>query len=202
MNFEGSATAITQNRRASVNYVKEMRANVGVSEETRIRNAFETLDGNDDGFVEAKDLQAILLRFGYKPKKITSMGNSECEELIWTVDDSMNGALSWDDFKSWYQRCKENEVLQEPEVLFTAVEFLMYDISRDGTVDFEECMELLFRRYGKDKLEEQTNEFFQGAEKEFVTFNQFLDFTRRKRQEAIQKMEAKKKGVAKSLPRI
>jgi len=57
-------------------------------------------------------------------------------------------------------------------------------------------------RYGKDKLEEQTNEFFQGAEKEFVTFNQFLDFTRRKRQEAIQKMEAKKKGVAKSLPRI
>ncbi len=29
-----------------------------------------------------------------------------------------------------------------------------------GTIDMDECMEILFRRFGKEQLEEKTNEFF------------------------------------------
>ena len=33
----------------------------------------------------------------------------------------------------------------------------MHDKDASGTIDMDECMEILFRRFGKDKLEERTN---------------------------------------------
>ena len=36
----------------------------------------------------------------------------------------------------------------------------MHDKDSSGTIDMDECMEILFRRFGKDQLEEKTNEFF------------------------------------------
>ena len=36
----------------------------------------------------------------------------------------------------------------------------MHDKDSSGTIDMDECMEILFRRFGKDQLEERTNEFF------------------------------------------
>ena len=48
----------------------------------------------------------------------------------------------------------------EPRKLFNVVEFMMHDKDSSGTIDMDECMEILFRRFGKDQLEERTNEFF------------------------------------------
>ena len=36
----------------------------------------------------------------------------------------------------------------------------MHDKDSSGTIDMDECMEILFRRFGKEQLEEKTNEFF------------------------------------------
>ena len=46
----------------------------------------------------------------------------------------------------------------EPRKLFNVVEFMMHDKDSSGTIDMDECMEILFRRFGKDQLEERTNE--------------------------------------------
>ena len=45
----------------------------------------------------------------------------------------------------------------EPRKLFNVVEFMMHDKDSSGTIDMDECMEILFRRFGKDQLEERTN---------------------------------------------
>ena len=37
---------------------------------------------------------------------------------------------------------------------------MMHDKDEGGTIDKDECMEILFRRFGKEQLEERTNEFF------------------------------------------
>ena len=34
---------------------------------------------------------------------------------------------------------------------------MMHDKDSSGTIDMDECMEILFRRFGKDQLEERTN---------------------------------------------
>ena len=36
----------------------------------------------------------------------------------------------------------------------------MHDKDSSGTIDMDECMEILFRRFGKEQLEERTNDFF------------------------------------------
>ena len=48
----------------------------------------------------------------------------------------------------------------EPRKLFNVVEFMMHDKDSSGTIDMDECMEILFRRFGKEDLEQRTNEFF------------------------------------------
>ena len=48
----------------------------------------------------------------------------------------------------------------EPRKLFNVVEFMMHDKDASGTIDMDECMEILFRRFGKEQLEERTNDFF------------------------------------------
>ena len=48
----------------------------------------------------------------------------------------------------------------EPRKLFNVVEFMMHDKDSSGTIDMDECMEILFRRFGKEQLEERTNDFF------------------------------------------
>merc|ERR1711998_531125 len=45
----------------------------------------------------------------------------------------------------------------EPRKLFNVVEFMMHDEDSSGTIDMDECMEILFRRFGKEQLEERTN---------------------------------------------
>ena len=61
--------------------------------------------------------------------------------------------------------------------LFNVVEFMMHDKDCSGTIDMEECMEILFRRFGKEQLEAKVNEFFgqdEDGDNE-VTFTEFLN---------------------------
>ena len=59
-----------------------------------------------------------------------------------------------------FDRCRSDKTGLEPRKLFNVVEFMMHDKDASGSIDVDECMEILFRRFGKDELEERTNEFF------------------------------------------
>ena len=60
------------------------------------------------------------------------------------------------------RRCGSRDGWQtglEPRKLFNVVEFMMHDKDCSGTIDMDECMEILFRRFGKEQLEARVNEF-------------------------------------------
>ena len=64
----------------------------------------------------------------------------------------------------------------EPRTLFNVVEFMMHDKDQSGTIDIDECMEILFRRFGKELLESKVNEFM-GKDEDGdndITFTEFL----------------------------
>ena len=80
--------------------------------------------------------------------------------MIWEVDEDCDHAVSWDEFKLMFHRCRNDRTGLEPRKLFNVVEFMMHDKDSSGTIDMDECMEILFRRFGKDQLEQRTNDFF------------------------------------------
>ena len=88
------------------------------------------------------------------------ISKAEVEDMIWEVDEDCDKCVSWDEFKLMFERCRHDKTGLEPRKLFNVVEFMMHDKDASGTIDMDECMEILFRRFGKDQLEERTNEFF------------------------------------------
>jgi len=84
--------------------------------------------------------------------------------------------------------------------LFNVVEFMMHDKDSSGTIDMDECMEILFRRFGKDQLEERTNEFFKHDTDgdnaiSFTEFQKQMSCIRPKRRDAS-KLSGNKSNVS------
>ena len=120
-----------------------------------LRRVFEAMDKNKDNRIDFKELNEILLSLGYKAKK------AEVEDMIWEVDEDCDKCVSWDEYKLMFQRCRHDKTGLEPRKLYNVVEFMMHDKDNSGEIDMDECMEILFRRFGKDMLEEKTKQFFQ-----------------------------------------
>lgn len=119
-----------------------------------LRRVFEQVDKNKDGKIDFKELDEQLVKLDYRAKRV------EVEDMIWEVDEDCDHMVSWEEFKLMFHRCRSDKTGLEPRKLFNVVEFMMHDKDSSGTIDMDECMEILFRRFGKDQLEERTNEFF------------------------------------------
>ena len=140
-----------------------------------LRRVFEAIDKNRDSKLDAKELNAVLVKLGYTAKK------QEIEDMIWEVDEDCDKCVSWDEFKLMFERCRTDKTGLEPRKLFNVVEFMMHDKDASGTIDMDECMEILFRRFGRDLLEEKVDEFMQNDEDgdNTITFTEFLHMDQR-----------------------
>ena len=140
-----SAAADREAQRREHNEQKELES---------LRRVFEALDRNKVGKIGFKELNDQLVKLDYRAKRV------EVEDMIWEVDEDCDHHVSWDEFKLMFHRCRNDRTGLEPRKLFNVVEFMMHDKDSSGTIDMDECMEILFRRFGKEQLEERTNEFF------------------------------------------
>ena len=101
---------------------------------------------------------------------------SVVEDLIWEVDEDCDSMISWEEFKAMFYRVRHDKTGWEPRRLFNLVEFMMHDKDQSGSIDMDECMEILFRRFGKDQLEARVNDFMThdiNSDKE-ISFSEFL----------------------------
>ena len=119
-----------------------------------LSRVFARLDKKSDAKVDVDELWEHLKFLGYKCKK------AECEDMIWEVDEDCDRCVNWEEFKTMFYRVRHDKSGWEPRRLFNVVEFMMHDKDCSGTIDMDECMEILFRRFGKDQLEQRTNDFF------------------------------------------
>ena len=59
-----------------------------------------------------------------------------------------------------YYRCRQDKSGCEPKRLFTLAEFMIYDKDGSGTVNEDECMEMMYARFGKENVERMTEDLF------------------------------------------
>ena len=110
---------------------------------SRLRTVFNTIDTKNDGKVDPEELENQLLRLGYAPQP------GEARDMIWEVDDDGNGAIKWRQFRKLYSRVREDNDGREPRRLYNVIEFMVFDIDNDGSIDLTEVMQLFYQRYGK-----------------------------------------------------
>ena len=97
--------------------------------------------------VHNEDMNEALIELGKKHTK------KEIEDMIWEVDENLDGCVDWEEFKLMYSRNIADKTGLEPFQLFNVVQFMMYDKDSSGQVSIDETMTMLFQRYGKERLE-------------------------------------------------
>jgi len=135
-----------------------------------LQRVFERLDRNGDKKIDAEELSEHLKFLGQKTKM------SEVQDMIWEVDEDGDKALCWDEFKTMFYRVRADKSGWEPRKFFNVVEFMMLDKDGSGVIDVDECMELLFRRFGKAEVEAKVTDFMTADEDgdNNITFTEFL----------------------------
>jgi len=155
------------------------RAEYNESQELEnLQRVFHILSHQKPGALTEKDAPKVnpdkladaLKKLQYKCKR------TDVEDMIWEVDEDCDGMISWEEFKAMFYRVRHDKTGWEPRRLFNVVEFMMHDKDQSGNIDMDECMEILFRRFGKDHLEARVNEFMvndEDGDKE-ISFTEFL----------------------------
>mmetsp|Transcript_31451 Transcript_31451/g.68749 ORF Transcript_31451/g.68749 Transcript_31451/m.68749 type:complete len:204 (-) Transcript_31451:562-1173(-) len=146
-----------------------------------LQRVFDRLDRKADKKIDAEELFEYLKFLGHKCKK------AEVEDMIWEVDEDCDRCVAWDEFKTMFYRVRNDKSGFEPRRLFNVVEFMMHDKDCSGTIDMDECMEILFRRFGKELLESKVKEFMSKDEDgdNDITFTEFLQMDRKNDQSQI-----------------
>ena len=109
---------------------------------------FKRINKKGDGRMSAADL---VVEFNFLGHKATDKEAALC---IWEVDDDNDGHVDWDEFRTVFFRVRDDLTNCEPRRLFNLVDFLMLDKNHSGSVDMDECITLLYARYGKQPVEE------------------------------------------------
>ena len=134
--------------------------------------------------ISPMDVARVFQFLGLKPNKTMVL------LIIWEVDDDLDGHVNYEEFLTMYKRCIVSEKLArahgleprlEPRKLFNLVQFLMYDKTFKGKVTVEETLQILFVRYGRDKLDDEIKAIFgdeeknkDGSDKE-ITYGEYVD---------------------------
>lgn len=111
---------------------------------------------------------------GVRPTK------TEVKNMIWEVDDDLDGMISRYEFDTMYKRAISDESGYEPKKFFNLIQFLMYDKKFRGRVTVEETLQILYVRYGRERLDEEIKAIFgddektnDGQEKE-ITYSEYV----------------------------
>ena len=98
--------------------------------------------------------------------------------MIWEVDENLDGQVDWNEFYLMFVRNINDSSGLEPSQLFSVVQFMMFDKDGGGTVSADECMEMIYMRYGKDQLEAKMADLFAADDGDGeLSFAEYLEAT-------------------------
>ena len=124
---------------------------------SNLKRVFRALDLGDDGYIDTEELYEAQKKLGGR------LSRHEVEDIIWEVDDDMDGRLSMNDYLTTYRRSQSDEEGFEPRRFFSIVEFLLMDRDCSGEITIDEAMTTLFERQGAHNLGDVTKEFFRAV---------------------------------------
>eukprot|EP01039_Chlorochromonas_danica_P007670 gene7670-8477_t len=107
-----------------------------------------------DHKISFRDLDAILKTLG------ATFHRKQIDQLIWEVDENLDGMVDFDELQLTYYRNLTDSSGSEPCFFFKILEFLIFDASHKGYIIEDDCMEILYARYGGGNLEREMKLLF------------------------------------------
>lgn len=101
-----------------------------------------------------KDLDAVLKSLG------SAFSKKQIEHMIWEVDENLDEFIDFDELQLTYYRNITDATGNEPCLFFKILEFLIFDASHKGYIIEDDCMEILYARYGGGYLEREMKLLF------------------------------------------
>ena len=80
-------------------------------------------------------------------KLCNEFAKDELDNMIWEVDENLDGYISEDEFKNMYKKCITDENEEESKKLFYLTQFLMYDKDQKHEITVEDTLEILCARH-------------------------------------------------------
>ena len=115
----------------------------------------ENLNANPAKKISVADVSEMVRRLRNKtPNKI------DMQEMLWEVDEDLDQALNWPEFKLMFTRNILDITGLEPSRMFYLTQFLIYDHNENGMVSVDETMNMLYARYGRAVMEMKLKELF------------------------------------------
>ncbi|KAL4096156.1 hypothetical protein PRIC1_009520 [Phytophthora ramorum] len=134
--------------------------------------------------IDTKALMTIYEQLGYS---FATQEKSRLEEVIWQVNDDLDGAIGFEEFVNSYVRSRNDRSGLEPSEIFFLTCFLMFDKENCGRISLDDAMSILYLKYGEAMEREMEIHFGklldEGAH--FVTFAEFHEATIKRMGELI-----------------
>lgn len=124
-------------------------------------------DENDEDKKEEKETKK---KFSFKAirKTLRNLCNEyakdDISQMIWEVDENLDGYVSEDEFNNMYKKCIIDEKEEEGKKLFYLVQFLMYDIEKKHFITVEDTLEILCAR-NQEEMDKNIDAIFDEVEK-------------------------------------
>ena len=80
-------------------------------------------------------------------KLCNEFAKDELDNMIWEVDENLDGYISEDEFENMYKKCITDESEEESKKLFYLTQFLMYDKDQKHEITVEDTLEILCARH-------------------------------------------------------
>ena len=138
------------NENAKQKQMKIPKSNYKSQLEKKTKKNYKNKDEEDD---EPKEKKPPKKKFSKKAlrKVIRTLchefAKDELDNMIWEVDENLDGYVSEDEFENMYKKCITDEKEQEGKKLFYLAQFLMYDKDEKHEITVEDTLEILCARH-------------------------------------------------------
>ena len=124
----------------------------------KFKSKLEKLDkknykGKNEEEIEPKEKKSPKKKFSQKAlrkiirKLCKEFAKDELDNMIWEVDENLDGYVSEDEFENMYKKCITDENEEEGKKLFYLTQFLMYDKDQKHEITVEDTLEILCARH-------------------------------------------------------
>lgn len=123
-------------------------------------DSFSITDHN----ITSDDIEALLQHLG------TSLSKKKIKTMIWECDEKGDWVIDWEEFQLTSYRNIHDTTGCEPNAFFRIIEFVTFDSMHKGFIVEDDCMDILYARYGSVRLEQEMHTIF-GAVRKKVSGN-------------------------------
>jgi Ca2+-binding EF-hand superfamily protein len=138
------------NEKAKQKQMKIPKSNFKSKLETTYKKNYKNKDEEDE---EPKEKKPPKKKFSKKAlrKVIRTLchefAKDELDNMIWEVDENLDGYVSEDEFQNMYKKCISDEKEEVGKKLFYLAQFLMYDKDEKHEITVEDTLEILCARH-------------------------------------------------------